>query len=214
MRDMGGKAVCDASGCGVNLRNLGQQPLGAVPFGHFDHRQRFALTLLLLLAASTLMTSKCSKLISPAASRHSCPVVVLLLAVQPLASYLENKAFRLGDDCICVSINMFRGMCVYVYVGCWLLKAVTYFSAFSFYLPSLSLFYCVILIFTISFRLNSICLAGVSVLLCLALSSLEIYVLVTDELHLWIIFILSWPLIKILMSCTFVGLEKSLVSYF
>lgn len=36
MRDMGGKAVCDASGCGVNLRNLGQQPLGAVPFGHSE----------------------------------------------------------------------------------------------------------------------------------------------------------------------------------
>lgn len=30
MRDMGGKAVCDASGCGVNLRNLVQQPLGAL----------------------------------------------------------------------------------------------------------------------------------------------------------------------------------------
>lgn len=213
MRDMGGKAVCDASGCGVNLRNLGQQPLGAVPFGHSEHRQRFALTLLLLLAASTLMTSKCSKLISPAASWHSCPLVVLLLAVQPLVSYLENKAFRLGGDCVCVSINMFRGtcvclctICVYVYVGCWLLKAVTYFSAFSFYLPSLSLFYCVILIFTTSFRLSSMCLAGVSVLLCLASSSLEIYVVVTDKLHLWIILVLSWPLIKILVSCTFVGL--------
>lgn len=135
---------------------------------------------------------------------------MLLLAVQPHAAYLGNKAFRLGGDCICVYINVFRGTCVYIYVGCWLLKAVMHFSAFSLYLPTLLQFYCVTLIFTISFRLNSVCLAGLPVLLCLASSSLEIYMLVTDELSLQIILLLSQPHIKILMSYKFVGLEKFL----
>lgn len=167
--------------------------------------------------------SKCSQFISPAAFQHSCLVVVLLLAVKPLTSYLEIKAFRLGGDCICVYINVFRvhaymnvfrGTHVYIYVCCWLLKAVMHFSAFTFYLPSLSLFYCVTLIFTISFRLNSMCLAGLPLLLCLTSSSLEIYVLVTDELHSWIVLLLNRPLIKVLVSCLFVGLEKSLVPHF
>lgn len=84
MRDMGGKAVCDASGCGVNLRNLGQQPPGALVI--LSTHRDLLLLLLLLLAASTLMKSKCSQLISPSPSQRSYPVVVLLLAVQPLAS--------------------------------------------------------------------------------------------------------------------------------
>lgn len=189
-------------------------PLELCPLVTLSTHRDLLLPLLLLFATSPLMTSKRSQLISPAASWHSCPVVVLLLAVQPLASYLENKTFRLGGYCICVYINMFLDMCVYIYIGCWLLKAVTHFSAFYFYLPSLSLFYCMTLIFTISFRLNSMCLAGLPVLLCLTSSSLEIYVLVTNELHLRIIPLLNQPLIKIPGSCTFVGLEESLVPHF
>lgn len=58
------------------------------------------------------------------------------------------------------------------------------------------------------------CLAGLPVLLCLTSSSLEIFVLVTDELHSWIILLLNRPLIEVLVSCLFVGLEKSLVPHF
>lgn len=76
-------------------------------FGHSERTQRFTLTLL-ALACSLMMMSKCSQFISLAAFQHSCLVVVLLLAVKPLASYLEIKAVRLGGDCICVYINVFR----------------------------------------------------------------------------------------------------------
>lgn len=54
-------------------------------------------------------------------------------------------------------------------------------------------------------------------LLCLTSSSLEIPILATGELqqlYLWIILILSRPPIKMLVSCTFVGLEKFLVPHF
>lgn len=138
MRYMRGKAVCDASGCGVNLRNLGQQPLGAVPFGHSEHTQRFALTLVALACSLCVDDS------------HPC-CSVSLSSTTTCFLPLENKAFMLGGDSIYVYINVFVGTRVFICVGCWHLKAVTHFSAFSFYLPSLSLFYCVTLVFTISF---------------------------------------------------------------
>lgn len=98
-----------------------------------------------LLTAFMLMTSKCSWITSLTTFQWLHPsVLVLILAVQSLASCLQNKAFTLGCDCICVYINVCVGIYVYIYVGCQLLKAIMHFSAFSFFPAfSLSLFYCV-----------------------------------------------------------------------
>jgi len=119
-------------------------------------------------------------------------------------------------------------VCRYIYVRiylCRLLAAQGHHAFlsilfFSCLLP-LPQFYCVCLIFTTGFRLSSVCLAGfpvmMVVLLCLTSSALEIPMLGTGELQqlqLWIILILSRPPIKMLVSCTLVGLEKSLVPHF
>lgn len=95
------------------------------------------------------------------------------------------------------------------------------FLSLLFFLPSLSLCYRVPFVFTTGFRLGSACLARfpvtMIVLLSLTSSALEIHILATGELqhsHLWIVLVRIWPPIKMLVCCSFVGLEKSLVPHF